>query len=108
VTASPSEFPPPGRRSPGAGPPGSRRRHPAARARRVTAVLSGVAFSGLVGVMAANPTSVSASPQQPSTTTGGSGTSTGSSASSTPSSGGVAATPAASSSSKPVTTSHAS
>ena len=107
MSASMSVSPPPhppGWRPPNAGRPGSRRRHPAARARRVTTALTGVAFTGLVGVMAANPigSAVASTPTKTSTS------STTSSASSTQSSSSASATPATSSSSTTVTHSHAS
>jgi len=105
MSLPPSESHPaelPRRRPPTAGRPGPRRRHPAARARWVTAVVSGVAFSGLVTVMATGATSSGAA------TSHSSSTSTSVSSGSTQSSGSASATPSSSTSSTAVTSSHAS
>jgi len=107
MSVPPSESRPaelPRRRPPTAGRPGPRRRHPAARARWVTAVASGVAFSGLVTVMATSATSSSAA----TTASHSSSTSTSVNTGSTQSSGSASATPSSSSSSTAVTSSHAS
>ncbi len=112
--SEPSPPRPAGRRSPRAGRLGSRRPHPAARARRVTLAVSGVAFTGLAGVMAANPIHTAAAvTATPSATSDGtsstvSSSSNASTSSAPSSSSSVSATAAPSSSSRTVTSSHGS
>ena len=75
----------------------------AARARWAAAVVSGVAFSGLVAVMATNPVAGAAA-----ITASHTSSSNATSTNSTQSTSSVSATPSSSSSSSAVTSSHAS